>query len=65
MSTAQLIYSKEDVEKIIRQFLESKNVTVNSVKIEVRMEHPDRQPSPYPVFDKAVVEIDPGNVVAQ
>jgi len=65
MSTAQINYSKEDVEKIIRLYLEHRNITVKSVKLEVRTHQEDRSDFSYAVFDKAVVEIDPGDIVAQ
>lgn len=67
MSTAQLSYNKTEVETIIRKYLETKGITVKSVKIQVRQELPDRPGFGFsgPVFDKAVVEIDPGDVVAQ
>lgn len=67
MSTAQLNYDKKEVESIIQKYLEGKGITVKSVKIQVRQEVEDRPGFGFtgPVFDKAVVEIDPGNVVAQ
>ncbi len=66
MSTAQLSYDKKEVETIIQKYLESKGITVKSVKIQVALDVADRPfDSSGPRFDKAVVEIDPGNVVAQ
>ena len=65
MSTATLKYSEQEVERIIQSYLESRGITVTNVKLEVGEHIKDR---PFdmsgPYFKGAVVEIDPGDIVA-